>query len=162
MGVLAALAFVLAGCGDDDDGAVAPAGDAVVEDEVQDVAGEAGTSEDGTAGDAAEDSAIGWQLTGDPGTVVELETVGVSDGVEQPSLDQQFTLEEEPTRLMFTVFIDSAEVTLAVTEGGAVTADAISGRLVDPDDPFGGIEVIEVLGSVEVPADGSEVVLTIP
>ncbi|MCO8126077.1 hypothetical protein NHL50_02520 [Acidimicrobiia bacterium EGI L10123] len=160
LAVLAGLALVLAGCGDDDDGAVAPADDVLVDD--QDDAAEVDPAEPDAAGDeAGDDAVLGWQLTGEPGTVVSLETVAVSDGTEQPSMDQEFTLDEEPTQMLFTVFVDSAEISLAVTAGGPVTAEAIRGRAVDPEDPFAGIEVLEVLDAVEVPADGSEVVLDV-
>lgn len=160
LATLAALALLLAGCGDDDDGAVASADDVVADG--ADGAAEADPAEADVDGEAAvDDAALGWQLTGEPGTVVSLVTVAVADGVDQVEMDQEFTLKEEPTQMLFTGFIDRAEVSLAVTAGGPVTAEAIRGRAVDPEDPFAGIEVLEVLGSVEVPADGSEVVLEV-
>ena len=162
LAMLAGLALVVAGCGgDDDDASVSPddqvAEQAGVTDADDDTAGD-DTADEGDAGD---DAVLGWQLTGEPGTVVSLETVAVSDGTEQPSMDQELTLEDEPVRMLFTVFVDSAEVSLAVTAGGPVTAEAIRGRALDPEDPFAGVEVVEVLGSVEVPAGGAEVVLQV-
>ena len=165
LAMLAGLALVLAGCGDDDDGAAAASDDALVDE--QGDAGEVDPAEGGADGDGADgdgavdDVALGWQLTGEPGTVVALETVAVAEGVDQVEMDQEFTLKEEPTQMLFTGFIDSAEISLVVTVGGPVTAEGIRGRAVDPEDPFAGIEVVEVLDSVEVPADGSEVVLEV-
>ena len=164
--LLAGVALVVAGCGDDDadaDGAAA-SDDVSVDD--QDDAAEADPTEGGADGDGADDEAaadvaLGWQLIGEPGTVVALETVAVAEGVDQVEMDQEFTLKEEPTQMLFTGFIDRAEIALVVTAGGPVTAEGIRGRAVDPEDPFAGIEVVEVLDSVEVPADGSEVVLEV-
>ena len=159
LATLAGLALVLAGCGDDDDGAVASADDVVVDDSDEAESDPAEGDVDGE--EAVDDAVIGWQLTGEPGTVVSLETVAFSEGTEQPSMDQELTLDEEPAQMLFTVFIERAEVSLAVTAGGPVTAEAIRGRAVDPEDPFAGIEVLEVLDSVEVPADGTEVMLDV-
>ena len=60
--------------------------------------------------------------------------------------------------MLFTVFVDSAEMTVEITEGDAATIQAIRGRSVDPENPIGAIEVTETIDTVEATAGTSAIV----
>ncbi len=96
---------------------------------------------------------LGYQVTAEPGTVLEIETVAVADGIAQSPLPQTLTIRDEPAPMLFTVFVDSATIDVEITDGDSATFEVIRGHMVDPEDPFGGIEVTETLQTVEITAD---------
>jgi hypothetical protein len=122
------------------------------------------SSEDDASSESAtapEDSDLGWRISGEPGSVVEVTSLTRYAGQDQQPLDQTFTLTDEPRLLLFTVFIESAEVEVVVTEGGPVLVEGFWGHLADPDNPFGEIVVDEVLASAEASVD-SPATIAIP
>jgi hypothetical protein len=165
LGVLAAAALTLAltGCGSDADSSEADTGSE------SDATGAAATAAPQSAGgdddgvDAAADQELelGFELRGPAGTVIETTAVAVADGVAQSDLDQVWELAGEPEGLLFSAFVDSAEVTVEVTEGGPVTIVSFRGALNDPEDPFGGYAISEELATLDVEV-GAASVLSIP
>lgn len=153
-----ALAAVLvagalaAGCGGGDTSSSSPT-----------TADSAATLGDDARTGAAEASAdvLGYKVTAEPGTVLEVVLVAVADGVEQPPLTQTPTVGDEPWQQLFSGFVDSAELTVEVTKGDAATFEVIRGHSADPEDPFAGIEVVETLDTVEVIA-GTLATVTAP
>ena len=161
--IVLVLAAVLAGCGDDD--LAGPTANAPADTAPADTASAAG---DGEATSDDEDPSnpwvLGYRVAGEPGTVV-LVTVGAfADGAPQPAFEQTITVPDdgETVSALFTVFVDSVDLELVVTDGGPATVQGIEGRLVDPEDPFGDIEVREELSSVEVAAGDEPVTLSLP
>jgi hypothetical protein len=164
-GVLAAAALTLAltGCGSDVETSEA---DTASE---SDATGAAVTAAPQSAGgdddevEAADDQELelGFEIRGPAGTVIETTTVAVADGTAQSDLDQVWELAGEPEGLLFTTFIDSAEVTVEVTEGGPVTIVGFRGTLNDAEDPFGGYAIAEELATLDVEV-GAASVLSIP
>ncbi|MGK2947486.1 MAG: hypothetical protein ACSLFP_02855 [Acidimicrobiales bacterium] len=141
---LFAISMVGAGCGSDgdDEADTAPTG------------AEGGTSAAASGGDEqAEGVVLGYRVTGDPGSQVEVRYTAVSDGVEQQPQTQTTTLGDEPFALLFTVFVDAVEMEITVVEGGPVTLEGVRGRSVDPDNPIGEVEVTEVLAEVDASTD---------
>jgi hypothetical protein len=163
-GVFAATALTLAlvGCGSDADSSEA------------DAASESGatnaavTAAPQTAGADEEvetpddqDLELGFEIRGPDGTVIETTTVAVTDGMEQPEFDNVWEIAGEPEGLIFSAFVDSAEVTVEVTQGGPVTVVGFRGTLNDAGDPFGGYAISEELATLDVEA-GAASVLSIP
>jgi len=151
--LVASLAVTGAGCSGDDDLAdrdaptttgAAPGDD----DSGDDGSGDGDPAEDGSDDEVPAD--LGWQISGGPGTVVEVVSIGTYAGDEQQPLEQTVTIGDEPAHLLFTGFIESATVEVTVTEGGPVVVEGIRGRAADPENPFGGIVVVEVLVNAEV------------
>jgi hypothetical protein len=143
-----ALLLLAAGCGDDggsesvpttEAGATAPA--------VDDAApGPADTDAD----DPANPWVLGYSVRGEAGAQIEVEVVAYYQGEAQPAFTQRPSLTGDPVTALFTGFVEAAELQITVVEGGPVTVDGVRGRFLDPEDPFGGVEVREVLSSVEV------------
>ena len=126
-------------------------------------AGQTDTAEQNdNSGDPAEQQALlGVTVSGPPGTVVELSAVTVAQGAEQEPVDWVFTIEDQEERFLFSAFIESALVTFEVTEGGPAVVSTITGAVVDPENPFAGIEVIATFETVEVTL-GASVELSVP
>jgi hypothetical protein len=153
--LVASLAVTGAGCSGDDDpaGSDAPTttGAAPGDDgsgDGDDGSGDGDPAEDGGADEVPAD--LGWQISGAPGTVVQVVSTGTYAGDEQQPLEQTVTIGDEPAHLLFTGFIESATVEVTVTEGGPVVVEGLRGRAADPENPFGGIVVVEVLVNAEV------------
>lgn len=135
------------------------------------------TTESGASGTAATDDptgssvvedddrmnpvALGIQVSGPTGSSLELEVVAYADGQAQQPMDLVANVRDEPWFILLTNFIESAEVSAGAATGGPLTVETIRGRAVDPDDPTAGIEVIEVLETVEI-AEGDSVNLEMP
>lgn len=118
--------------------------------------GDGGT--DNTAAPSEEDDpanplTLGYQVAGEPGTELEIEVIAVADGVEQQAMDQTPILTDEPFWMLLTTFIDSATITISVTEGQSATLEIFYGRAVDPDNPTLGVDIVNPLDTIEV---GSE------
>lgn len=104
---------------------------------------------------------LGFRVSAAPETELTVEIVPVASGVEQQTLRQKVKVTEEPWSMLFTVFIDSATLTISLESGSEANFETIRGHLVDVDDPFGPIEVTEVLDTV--PVSGQEpIVVTLP
>lgn len=101
---------------------------------------------------------LGLQVRGPAGASVEFELVAYADGQAQQPTDMVANVRDEPWYILLTTFIDSAEVNVNSVTGGPVTIETVRGRAVDPENSMAGIEVHEVLETVEV-ADGSTAVL---
>jgi len=164
LGVLAAAAMTLAviGCGS---GTESSEADTAVEPET---AGSAVTAAPESAGEdddveaaGDQESVIGFEIRGPGGTVVETTTVAMTGGAAQSDLDQVWELDSEPEGQLFTTFVDSAEVTVEVTEGGPVTIVGFRGIMNDAQDPFGGYAISEELARLDVEV-GATAVLSIP
>lgn len=163
---LAALVLVAGACGDDDglpDVADDAASDLV--DQVTDEGGDAG--EEAEAPDEVEapgELVLGYQVTGDPGAVVELEVIPYFDGQPQSPLRPTMGVPNDGTlnATLFTPFIESAEITVSSVQGGDAVITGIYGRPADPDDPFGGVIVEQELSSVTVTPGGEIAMLSIP
>ncbi len=146
---LFALAVVgmlaLAACSSGDDSQADDAGDPGT------VVGQADTGDQSdNSGDSDEQqSTLGVTLSGPAGTVIELSSVTVAQGEEQPPFDQVFTLSDQEDRFLFSVFIESAVVTFEVTEGGPAVVSTITGVPVDPENPFAGVEVLETFETAD-------------
>jgi hypothetical protein len=103
--------------------------------------------------DPANPLVLGYQVTGEPGTQLEIEVIAIADGVEQQAFDQTPILRNEPFWLVFSTFIDSATITISVTEGEPATLEVFYGRAADPDNPTLGVDIVDPLETIEV---GSE------
>ena len=145
--------FLLAGCGDDDGSSTPPPGGASATTAASGAATEDDAGADAAASDADDPSnpwVLGYRVTGPAGSVVEVEVIAIAAGDEQPSFTQRPNLDDDPWIAVFTNWVESATLEVTVTSGGPVTVEGITGRFQDPEDPFGGIDVSEVHGSVEL------------
>ncbi len=162
MALLAALALlVAAGCSSDDDGP-----DAAPEATEQPSGGGEGSSGEAAQASADDDdpsnpSVLGYEVDGPAGTTVVVVSNLVAIDQEQPPVSATWSITERPRWQLFTDWVESGELEIEVTEGGPATVTAIRAHYIDVDDPFGGIEVDERLGSVEVSA-GTPATLAIP
>ena len=161
---LAVVALVVAGCSDDGDDATsdtsttaAPAGSGA------DDTGSNGDSGNGSAdkSESAENpTTFGYRVTGEQGTSVTLDTVAETEaGQEETS--QTVTITDEPRWMLYTNWVTGGEITLELVEGDAATVEVLRGHPADPENPFAGIEVVEVLETVELTSDGP-VTVTFP
>jgi hypothetical protein len=100
--------------------------------------------------DPANPLVLGYQVAGEPGTELELEVVAVADGVEQQAMDQRPILRDEPFWILLSTFVDSATITISVTEGESATLEVFYGRAVNPDNPTLGVEIVEPIETIEV------------
>jgi hypothetical protein len=118
---------------------------------------EEGGNDDAAAPSEQDDPAnplvLGYQVTGEPGTELEIEVVAVADGVAQQAFDQTPILRDEPFWMLFTTFIDSATITISISEGEPATLEVFYGRAVDPENPTLGVDIVDLLETIEV---GSE------
>ena len=94
------------------------------------------------------------------GTSVTLDTVAETEaGPEETS--QTVTITDEPRWMLYTNWVTGGEITLELVEGDAATVEVLRGHPADPENPFAGIEVVEVLETVELTSDGP-VTVTFP
>lgn len=164
LATVAALVLVAAGCGDDD---LADATDEAVQDVVDqatDAADGGETSDGGGDAEAPGELLLGYQVTGDPGAVVELEVVPYFDGQPQSPMRPTMGVPNDDTlnATLFTPFIESAEITVSSVQGGTAVITGIYGRPEDPGDPFSGVVVDEELSSITVEPGGEIAQLSIP
>jgi hypothetical protein len=155
---------LLAGCGDDDDASSTPAGGQATSTTAP--AGGGAAEPEDLPGASGEDDpnnpwVLGYRVTGPAGSQIEVDVVAVAAGEEQPSFSQRPEVGDEPWTAVFTNWVESATLEITSIAGGPVTVEGITGRFTDADDPFGGIDVSEVHGSVEVGA-GETVTLEVP
>jgi hypothetical protein len=155
LGVL--LLTALAACGGNGDDSVGGAADGPT------TTTPTTTTTAGSDEDPANPWVIGFRVTIEEGdATVETSAVGVYNGEDQQPLTTNRTVKpDDPTFLLFTNFIESATVTVTVTDGGPVTIEGIRGRLADAENPFAGIEVRDVLSSTTASA-GDEVTIDLP
>lgn len=107
----------------------------------------------GEADDPSNPLVLGYQVAGEPGTELEIELIAVADGADQQTIDQTPILRDEPFWMLLSTFIDSATITISVTEGEPVTLEVFYGRAVDPNNPALGVDIVDPLETIEV---GSE------
>jgi hypothetical protein len=162
---LAAALFVVgaAGCSDDDGTTTSDPTSTTVA-ATGGGGGGGGTDSGEGSGGGSESSenltTYGYRVDGEPGTTVLVETVAETEAGPQ-DLSQTWSITDEPRSMLFTNWVTGGEISLEVTEGDAATVEIIRGHAVDPEDPFAGIEVVEVLETVEVAAD-DPVTVTFP
>jgi hypothetical protein len=156
---LLSVALMLGGCGDDDGATAAP-----TDTRSQTTASDAPAADGPVPTDVDDPNnpwVLGYEVRGPEGSVVDIEVLAVAQGQEQQPFSQRPTLRGEPVSALFTNWVESATLEITVAEGGPVTVEGIRARYLDPDQPFDGIEVSEVHGSVEV-AGGATVTLQVP
>lgn len=113
-------------------------------------------NDDDTDDDPYNPWVLGYTVTVSAEATVEIEAIGIFNGEPQQPMATTRTIQPDtPDGVLFTGFIEAAEVTVTVTEGGPVTLEGIRGRLNDRDNPFGGIEVRDVLASEQIAAGES-------
>jgi hypothetical protein len=146
----AALVLAASACGSDSDNAADadPVGAATVP-AVPDAPTDTG---DGAVETSENPIVLGFEVSGPEGTVIEITTVAAVVGGESQESEQTMQLVGEPKWQMFTNWVESAELTLEVTEGGPATIKGFRGNYRDVDDPFVGYVVAEELGTAELPA----------
>lgn len=157
------VSFGVAGCSDDDGTTTSDPTSTTVA-ATGGGGGGAGTDSGEGSGGGSESSenptTFGYQVDGEPGTTVLVETVAETEAGPQ-DLSQTWSITDEPRWMLYSDWVTGGEITLELTEGDAATVEVIRGHAVDPEDPFAGIEVVEVLETVEVSA-GTPVTVTFP
>lgn len=102
---------------------------------------------------------LGFEISGPAGTVVEVSTVAVAGGTEQPKLDQTFQLTGEPKWQLFSTFIEEAVMTLKVTEGGPAKIVGFRANYKDSNDPTKGYVIDEELKTMDLDSGKVSVVM---
>lgn len=146
--ILAVFSALIVACSDDDATSDAT-NDPIDQQDSVDGSSVSAETPKGDSGSADVDP-LGYRVIAAPGTELTVEVVPVYGDQEQQRLTQNVVVTEEPWGMLFTVFIDSATLTVSLDSGAEATIETIRGHLVDIDDPFGPIEVTEVLDTVSV------------
>lgn len=164
---VALLALSVAGCSDDggDDEATSTSSPATNA-SAGAGAGDGGTGTGDGTGSESESTenptTFGYRVDGEPGTTVLVETLAETEAEGGPQeLSQTWSITDEPRWMLYTNWVTGGEISLELTEGDAATVEILRGHAVDPDNPFAGLEVVEVLQTVEVTA-GEPVTVTFP
>lgn len=146
--ILALFSALIVACSDDDTTSDPTNGPI----DQQDSADGSSVSDDTPNGDSgsADVDPLGYRVIAEPGTELTVEVVPVYGELEQQTMTQNIVVTDEPWSMLFTVFIDSATLTVSLESGTEATVETIRGHMVDPEDPFGPIEVTDVLGSVSI------------
>lgn len=162
---VAVLALSVAGCSDDggDDEATSTLSPAT-NPNAGAGAGDTGSSEGTEPGSESSDNptTFGYRVDGEPGTTVLVESLVETEAEGGPQeLSQTWSITDEPRWMLYTNWVTGGEISLELTEGDAATVEVLRGHAVDPDNPFAGLEVVEVLQTVELTA-GEPVTVTFP
>lgn len=164
---VAVFALSVAGCSDDDDGSATSDTNATTAPTDAVATADAGSGNAGSGDAPAGESessenptTFGYQVDGDSGTTVVVETMADTEAGPQ-EMSQTWSITDKPRWMLYTNWVTGGEISLELTEGDSATVEIIRGHAVDPDNPFAGIEVVEVLETVEVTA-GEPVTVTFP
>lgn len=102
--------------------------------------------------------AFAYQLTGNPGTTVTVESTLTGPGVGAEPMKQIWSVSDRPVSMMLPTTTEGGTIRLEVTEGDSATLELVKGHAVDPADAKSGVKIIESLETISAtPGSPAEV-----